>query len=148
VTSDHPGIPANKYNPHAIILGDPEIGDGCWVGPFVVLDGSGGLSIGTGVDISAGVQIYTHSSVKRCVSGRVYKVVDRKPTQIGNNVFIGAGAVVMMGVTIGDGAVVAAGAVVTRDVHARTIVAGVPAKKIGNVTVAGEQVNFIYDEIL
>ncbi|WP_457208019.1 DapH/DapD/GlmU-related protein, partial [Nocardioides sp. P5_C9_2] len=52
---------------------------------------------------------------------------------IGDRVFIGAAAVVNMGVTIGDEAVVAAGAVVTRDVAPRTIVAGVPARVVGHV---------------
>ena len=54
--------------------------------------------------------------------------VDRAPTRIGDRVFIGANAVVNMGVSIGDEAVVAAGAVVTHDVPARTVVAGVPAR--------------------
>ncbi len=50
---------------------------------------------------------------------------------IGNDVWIGYGATIIAGVTIGDGAVVAAGAVVTKDVPPYHIVAGVPAKKIG-----------------
>lgn len=51
---------------------------------------------------------------------------------IGDRVWIGYRALVMPGVTIGEGAVVAAGAVVTKNVDAFTIVAGVPAKKIGD----------------
>lgn len=53
-----------------------------------------------------------------------------KPVMIGNDVWIGHGAVVMPGVTIGDGAVVGANAVVTRDVAPYTIVAGVPARPL------------------
>ena len=56
--------------------------------------------------------------------------------------FIGAGAVILMGVTIGDGAVVGAGAVVTGDVAPYTVVAGVPARTIANVVVDGEEVRF------
>ena len=47
---------------------------------------------------------------------------------IGNDVWIGEGAVLIAGITIGDGAVIAAGAVVTKDVPAWTVVAGNPAK--------------------
>lgn len=133
-TSPDPhGFPPNPYNPHAWIIGDPEIGEGTWIGAFAVVDGSGGLRIGRGCDVSCGVQIYTHSSVRRCVTGRRYPDVDRAPVTIGDHVFLGANAVVQMGVTIGDGAVVGAGAVVTRDVPAGAIVTGVPAKVTGNV---------------
>jgi serine acetyltransferase len=127
------GLPANPYNPHAWLIGDPEIGAGTWIGAFTVIDGSGGLVIGAGCDISCGVHIYTHSSVRRCVSGRRFTEVERQATRIGDRVFLGANAVVNMGVTIGDEAVVAAGAVVTRDVAARTVVAGVPARPVAEV---------------
>jgi acetyltransferase-like isoleucine patch superfamily enzyme len=121
------------YHPQAWITGDPTIGAGTWIGAFAVLDGSGGLRVGTGCDISCGVQIYTHNTVRRCVTGREYPHVDRAPVAIGDRVFLGANAVVLMGVTIGDEAVVGAGAVVTRDVPARSVVAGVPAREIGTV---------------
>lgn len=54
----------------------------------------------------------------------------QKPVSIGNDVWIGHGAVVMPGVSIGDGAVIGANAVVTRDVAAFAVVAGVPARKL------------------
>jgi acetyltransferase-like isoleucine patch superfamily enzyme len=126
-------LPPNRWNAHAWIVGDPEIGEGTWIGAFTLIDGSGGLRIGSGCDISSGAQIYTHSSARRCVSGRSYDVVDKEPTTIGDRVFIGAGAIVNMGVTIGDEAVVGAGAVVTQDVPARTVVAGVPARVVAEV---------------
>lgn len=53
------------------------------------------------------------------------------PVVIGNDVWIGANAVVLPNVTIADGTVVAAGAVVTKDTTPKSIVAGVPARKIG-----------------
>lgn len=136
------GLPGNRYNPHAWLVGDPQIGEGTWIGAFTVVDGSGGLRIGVGCDVSSGVHIYTHSTVKRCVSARAYDVVDRRPVTIGDYVFLGANATVNMGVTIGDHAVVAAGAVVTKDVPAYTVVSGVPARPTARVVVDGDQVTY------
>jgi acetyltransferase-like isoleucine patch superfamily enzyme len=136
------GLPANPYHPLAWIVGAPEIGAGTWIGAFTLIDGSGGLVIGAGCDVSSGAQIYTHSSARRCVSGRRFPDVERRPTRIGDRVFIGANAVVNMGVTIGDEVVVAAGAVVTRDVPARTVVAGVPARPVADVSI-DDDVHFV-----
>ena len=69
-------------------------------------------------------------------------MVDRKPVVIGDCVFIGANAVVNMGVTIGSHAVVGAGAVVTRDVPAYTVVVGVPARPVARVVVEGASVRY------
>lgn len=55
------------------------------------------------------------------------------PIHIGKNVWIGANATVLPGVTVGDNAVIAAGAVVTKDVAANTVVGGVPAKVIRTI---------------
>jgi len=49
---------------NVLILGDVKVGKHCWIGPNVVLDGSGGLEIGDYVHVSAGTQIYTHHTVK------------------------------------------------------------------------------------
>ncbi len=126
-------LPDNPWHEHAWVVGTPVVGEGTWIGAFTMIDGSGGLRIGAGCDISTGAQIYTHSSARRCVSGRRFGEVERAPVQIGDRVFIGAAAVVLMGVTIGDESVVAAGAVVTGDVPARTVVAGVPARIVATV---------------
>jgi acetyltransferase-like isoleucine patch superfamily enzyme len=55
----------------------------------------------------------------------------RDVVNIGMDVWVGAGAIVLGGVTVGNGAIIAAGAVVTHDVYAFEIVAGVPAKSVG-----------------
>jgi len=122
----------NPYNPLAWIVGDPVVGPGTWIGPFCLLDGSGGLEIGRGCDIAAGAQIYTHSSAKRCVTDRRVEI-ERRPVRIGECTFIGAGAIVMMGVTIGDHCVIGAGAVVTTDLPDRAVAVGVPATVVGFV---------------
>ena len=57
-----------------------------------------------------------------------------KPVTIGNNVWLGAGAIVLAGVTIGDNTVVGAGSVVTHDIPAGVIAAGVPCKVIRPIT--------------
>jgi acetyltransferase-like isoleucine patch superfamily enzyme len=132
---DLAALPPNPYNAHAWVIGEPEIGEGTWIGAFTVIDGSGGLTVGRGCDISTGAQLYTHSSVRRCVSGRAFPAVERAPVHIGDHVFIGAGAIVNMGVRIGDHAVVGAGAVVSRDVPPYTVVGGVPARPIATVQI-------------
>src|SRR3954462_14918114 len=144
-THRHPGpagLPPNSYNAHAWFMATPTVGDGTWIGAFTVIDGSGGLTIGKGCDISSGVHIYTHSSARRCVSARAVPVVDTSPVVIGDHVFIGANALVNMGVTIGSHAVVGAGAVVTRDVPAYTVVVGVPARPVARVVVEGAIVRY------
>jgi acetyltransferase-like isoleucine patch superfamily enzyme len=144
-TRRHPGpaeLPPNTYNTHAWFVATPTVGEGTWIGAFTVIDGSGGLTIGKGCDISSGVHIYTHSSARRCVSARAVPVVDTSPVVIGDHVFIGANAVVNMGVTIGSHAVVGAGAVVTRDVPPYTVVVGVPARPVARVVVEGVSVRY------
>ncbi len=68
------------------------------------------------------------NEVADCTTGATSRT--HRTVQIGNDVWIGANAVVMDGVTIGDGAIVAAGAVVTKDVPPYAIVGGIPAKVI------------------
>jgi acetyltransferase-like isoleucine patch superfamily enzyme len=87
------------------------------------------VTIGAGCTLSWDVQILDNDFHALTVDG-----VERPmsaPVRIGDRVWIGTGAIVLKGVTIGDGAVVAAGAVVSSDVAARAIVGGVPAKQIG-----------------
>jgi len=129
------GLPANQYNAHCWITGEPEIGEGTWIGAFTLIDGQGGLTIGKGVNISTGASILTHTTVKRCVTGRAYNQVDRKPTVIEDYVFIGVNAVVLMGCTIGHNSIIGAGAVVLEDtvIPPYSLVVGVPGKVIRSI---------------
>ncbi len=128
-------LPDNPYNHLCWLIGDPKIDEGCWIGAFTVIDGSGGLSIGKGCNISSGAQIVTHSSARRTVTERAYPHVDRAPVVIGDYVFVGTNAVVLMGSQIGDHSIIAAGAVVSE--HSvfppYSLIAGVPAKRKGDV---------------
>ena len=127
-----------EYNDFCIIYGEPKIGKGTWIGPFTLIDGSGDLEIGINCDISCGVHIYTHDTIKRCITNKKFNkdgsvnrnLIERAPVKIGNNVFIGANSTILKGVTIGDGAIIGAGSVVNKDVPAHCLVAGVPAKFI------------------
>ena len=91
------------------------------------IDTRGGITIGNSVSISSDVTILTADHNMNCdhFSGR------NLATNIEDYVWIGTGAMILPGVQIGKAAVVAAGAVVTKDVPAYAVVAGVPAKKIG-----------------
>lgn len=123
------GVGTSIYD-SSVVLGRVTVGTDCWIGPFTVLDGFGDLSIGHHCSISAGVQIYTHDSVAWATDG---KAIERRPTKIGNHVYIGPGSIIGAGVTVGDRAVIGANSLVLVDVAANTKVAGSPARVIGTV---------------
>ncbi len=112
---------------NVVILGDVVVGSHSWIGPNVILDGSGGLRIGDYVSISAGVQIYTHDTVRWAMSMGEADY-DYAPTAIGSGVYIGPNTVIQRGVTIGDRTVIGASAFVNRDIPAGSRAWGVPAK--------------------
>ena len=115
----------------AHVIGQPKIGDNTWIGMCCVIDGSGGLEIGSNCSIAAGAHIYTHDTVKKRVLGGVRET---SPTKIGDNCYIGPHAVIRRGVTIGNNCVIGALSYVNKDVPDYTVVAGSPAKRIGHVT--------------
>ncbi|HIH44347.1 MAG TPA: acyltransferase [Candidatus Methanoperedenaceae archaeon] len=96
-----------------------------WIGVDCVLDITRSITLGEYVQIAPKAMIFTHDS-SRSMKNPVEKAVE-----VGDNAYIGAGAIVLAGVTIGENAIVGAGAVVTGDVEADAIVGGVPARVIG-----------------
>jgi acetyltransferase-like isoleucine patch superfamily enzyme len=107
------------------------IGDRTGISARAYLAGQGGISIGEDVIMGPNVQIFSenHNFSDRSLTIKEQGVF-RQPVVIENNCWIGSGAIILAGVTIGEGCVVAAGSVVNRSVPANSVVAGVPAKII------------------
>jgi maltose O-acetyltransferase len=87
------------------------------------------ISVGDETVISSRVEILAHDGAPKVPAGK--SVIAR--VTIGDRVYIGAGAIILPGVTIGDEAIVGAGSIVRHDVESRTIVAGNPARVVGDV---------------
>lgn len=107
-----------------------KIGKGSIIGDNAILDARSGLTIGENVNLSSNVSIYTLQHNHRspdfdCKFDRDLSV------RIENRVWLGSNVIVLPGVTIGEGAVVCAGAVVAHDVPPYAVVAGIPAKQVG-----------------
>lgn len=121
-----------------LVLGQVSVGSHTWVGPHTVLDGSGGLSIGSHCSISAGVQIYTHDTVSRSLSGGVAPI-EYAPTKIGSRCYIGPNAVIAKGVTIGDGVVIGANSLVLCDIPENSRAYGTPCRVIRSALPEGQE---------
>jgi acetyltransferase-like isoleucine patch superfamily enzyme len=117
----------------SVVLGDVKVGKGTWIGPFTVLDGSGGLTIGDNCSISTGVQIYTHDTVRWVLSGGVLEP-DRQPTSIGSRCYIGPNTVVAKGVSIGEGSVIGANSLVLESIPAGSRAHGSPCRVVGSAS--------------
>lgn len=107
-----------------------KIGSGTIVGDNTLLAAQRGLTIGENVNISSNVSIYSGAHDHRDPYFRSTPRTTR-PITIDNRVWIGSNAIILTGVHIGEGAVCCAGCVVTKDVEPYAVVAGVPAKKVG-----------------
>lgn len=115
--------PLTAIRPHCV-----KIGRDVTVMPGSLMMSAGGITIDDGALIAANVQLISnnHDLYER-------RIITCEPVRIGRNAWIGAGATILPGVTVGDNAVVGAASVVTRDVPPDTIVAGNPARFIRRI---------------
>lgn len=113
----------------ALVFGNVKVGENTWIGPFTILDGSGGLIIGSNCSISAGVQIYTHDSVQWAVSGGQHGY-EYAQTIIEDNCYIGPNTIIAKGVIIGAGSIIGANSYVDKSWPCKSKIAGNPAKSI------------------
>jgi len=108
------------------------IGDGVCINDDVWINAVGGVTIGNNVLI--GPKVVIHSANHKFSNPEI-PITEQghtlKPVVIKDDVWIGASTVILAGVTIGEGAVVGAGSLVNKDVEPYTVVAGNPARVIG-----------------
>jgi acetyltransferase-like isoleucine patch superfamily enzyme len=129
--------------------GEITIGENCFIGEFSKIWAAKYIEIGNRVLISHGTSIFdslTHPVSARerhqqfmaiSSTGHPKKInLSEAEVIIHDDVWVGAGAIILKGVTIGEGAIIGAGSVVTKDVLAWTVVAGNPAKLIREIDLA------------
>lgn len=103
------------------------LGENVFINDCCHFQDHGGITLGDGCQIGHGVVFAT---LNHGLAPADRQTTYPAPIVLGRNVWVGANATILQGVTIGDNAVVAAGAVVTKDVAANTVVGGVPARLI------------------
>ena len=117
------------------IVGVKFIGKPTYIHTDAMLDPSGGLTICSGAVISTQVIILTHDwsfLVKQQLASGGVNTNAYKSVNIGENSFVGAGAIVLPGTIIGKSCIIGAGAVVKGNIEDYSIIIGNPAKKIGD----------------
>lgn len=122
-TGSRVGTPLSGVRFHFVTIGRNVI-----IMPGCLMMSAGGITIDDDAMIAANVQLISnnHDLYER-------QVITCRPIHIGKHTWIGAGATILPGITIGDNAVVGAASVVTKDVPADTIVAGNPARIIKRI---------------
>jgi acetyltransferase-like isoleucine patch superfamily enzyme len=125
---DKDKVRARYIHPSAWLVGDDlEVGEGTWIGAFVLLDGSYGLKIGRDCDISSGAKILTHSTHMRCTE-QGEKLTGR--VEIGDHVFIGTNSVILHDVVVGHHSIIGALTLIESGsrIHPYSKVVGVPGR--------------------
>ncbi len=124
----------------SLVIGDVFVGENCWIGPFTILDGSGGgLSIGDWTSIGAGTHVYTHHTINQALTGGNAKVFHAK-TEIGRNCFVSPNVIISPGTKIGNCSFVAANSFVEGVFPENSYISGSPAKNVGQVIIDGGKI--------
>ena len=133
-----------RIEPGAIIRDQVAIGDNAVIMMGAVINIGAEIGAGTMIDMGAvlggraTVGKNSHIGAGAVLAG-VIEPASADPVRVGDNVLVGANAVVIEGVQIGSGSVVAAGAIVTQDVPENVVVAGVPARIIKEIDAQTQQ---------
>lgn len=126
------GVNTSIYD-SAMVWGDVHVGDNVWIGPYVMLDGyHARLRIGSWCSISAHVQIYTHNTVARAVTGGKANFAGA-PVEIGSCVYVGPASIISMGVTVGNHVIIGANSFVDKSLPDFSVAWGQPAKIVGKI---------------
>lgn len=121
-------VGTHRYDPQIVI------GDNCFIEFDFQVSCTSRVDIGHDVLIGGRVFISDNSHGKNPEHHRLYQAIETAPVSIGDFTWIGQNACILKGVSLGRGCIVAAGAVVTKSFGDRAIVAGVPAKQIGEAS--------------
>lgn len=137
-----------RIEPGAIIRDQVEIGDNAVIMMGSVINIGAGTMIDMGAILGGRAIVGKNSHVGAgAVLAGVIEPASAEPVRVGDNVLIGANAVVIEGVQIGSGSVVAAGAIVTQDVPENVVVAGVPARIIKEIDAQTQQKTALEDAL-
>ena len=140
------GLSGSSVYDNSYVFGKVSIGKNTWIGPYTILDGSGGkLTIGEFCSISSGVQIYTHNTVKWALT-KGKSDIEKKSVRIGDCCYIGPNSIIGMGSNIGKCSVIGSLSFVNSKIPPYSIAFGSPAKIVGKVIVKGKKVEFKYFE--
>jgi acetyltransferase-like isoleucine patch superfamily enzyme len=107
------------------------VGKNVWIGPYTILDGTGGLTIGDNCQIGPGVKIYSHDTGEKIFDKNAE--TEKSPVIIENNVGIGTNTVICMGIHIGEYVIIAPNSFVIKDIPSYSKVYGNPARVFDNI---------------
>lgn len=110
------------------------IGNGVYIGPDAIIDARGGVVFGSNIIIASRVMVFSYNHDYKNEQWTPYSPdVIPKAVTVGNNVWIGAGSILCPGCVVGNDCVIGAGSVVRGCISDNSVVAGNPAKKVGDV---------------